>query len=80
VNEVVALTPPHHNDDDGGGSTTHHLGLGTVYHIDGITVAVYGVRNHPVGVPSRFVPYTAMAHILPYFTAVNTVRVTTYKT
>jgi hypothetical protein len=47
------------------------VGLGTVYRIDGITVAVYGVRNRPVGVPSRFVPYTATAHILPYFTAVK---------
>jgi len=56
------------------------LGLGTVYRIDGITVAVYGVRNRPIRAPSRFVPYTATAHILPYFTAVNTVRVTTYKT
>jgi hypothetical protein len=56
------------------------IGLSTVYRIDGIMVAVYGVRNHPVRVPSRFVPYTAMAHILLYFTAVNTVRVMTYKT
>jgi hypothetical protein len=53
-----------------------NLGLGTVYHIDGIMVTVYSVRNRPVGVPSRFVPYTATTHILPYFT----VRVTRYKT
>ena len=46
------------------------LGLGTVYCIDSITVAVYGVRNRPIGVPSRFMPYTATAHILPYFMAV----------
>jgi len=56
------------------------LGLGTIYCIDGIMVAVYGVHNRPVKIPSRFVPYRAMAHILPYFTAVNTVRVMTYKT
>ena len=46
-----------------------YLGLCTVYHINGITVAAYGRRHRTIRVLSRFVSYPATAQLTPYFTA-----------